>query len=42
MGQSGFGHVNFLAWVEPINPRSNKPYAAIKNNLDCFSYLPTK
>ena len=33
MGQSGFGHVSFLACVGPINPPTTKPYAAIINNL---------
>ena len=40
MGQSAFGNVIFLVWVGPINPPTTKPYAAIINYLDCFSYLP--
>ena len=40
MGQSGFGHVSFLAWIGPIIPPTTKPYTAIINDLACYFYLP--
>ena len=40
MGQSGFGLSIFLFWVGLINPPTIKSYAAIINDLACFSYLP--
>ena len=40
MRQTGFGHRIFLFWVGPINPPTIKSYAAIINDLACFSYLP--
>ena len=41
MRQSGFGLRIFLFWVGPINPPTIKSYAAIINDLACFSYLPS-